>query len=400
MFRQKAAVIIAVLLLFLMAVPVTAAGDTVNTSLLLVPIVEKTSSSVPFATYFLHSNNQWGSSSASGATAPDPYDQGIALGNMTFPFWCGTNDTGAFNFSDLWANTQCRYPNSSAVTGGYFRFFLGTMPYTAGDVITIDTTIVSEFEDNFYDAIRVKLIPYWDEGVSTKQLTIYSDTDGSWDGKVTYQGKFSSLVYTPHGSTEKIETSTCDRLILAVDIYDPASNSNMSFVDGKGDHWWLQFSKTSTFTIIDPETAALQQQQQQTNDKLDDLLGQPEQEKNEASSTGNDGVGELTDVIPDYSTGFIDGMQKLASSLSYSGTKCEWTVPQLYIPAMSGVSSKKIPLTDGELKVDLGSWVQKLPSKILSVVRVLLTIALIIYCVKELYDTIQYALTLKSGGSS
>lgn len=139
--------------------------------------------------------------------------------------------------------------------------------------------------------------------------------------------------------------------------------------------------------------------QDDTNNKLDDILDQPEQEKNEANSTGNDGVGELTDVIPNHSSGFISGMSNLVTSLSYSGTDCKWEFPQLYIPAMNGVS-EKIPLTDSELEIDIGGWVKKLPSTILSVIRILLTIALIVYCVKELYDTIQYALTLRSGGAA
>lgn len=143
----------------------------------------------------------------------------------------------------------------------------------------------------------------------------------------------------------------------------------------------------------------LNSNQEETNEKLDDLLAQPEQEKNEANSSGNDGVGELTGVIPDYSTGFITGMNKLATSLSYNGTECKWTFPQLYIPAMEGVTSE-IPLTDGEWEIDIGSWVQKLPPTILKIIQIVLTVALILYCVKELYDTVQYALTLKSGGAA
>ena len=143
----------------------------------------------------------------------------------------------------------------------------------------------------------------------------------------------------------------------------------------------------------------LNSNQEQTNEKLDDLLAQPEQEKNEANSSGNDGVGELTGVIPDYSSGFISGMNKLATSLSYNGTECKWTFPQLYIPAMEGVTSE-IPLTDGEWEIDIGSWVQKLPSTILKIIQIVLTVALILYCVKELYDTVQYGLTLKSGGAA
>lgn len=139
-------------------------------------------------------------------------------------------------------------------------------------------------------------------------------------------------------------------------------------------------------------------EQKVTNDKLDELIGAGEKEKDEATDTGDDGVGEITDVIPDYSTGFIEGMGNLVSALSYTGTECIWKFPQLYIPEMDGISGQ-ISLTDSEMDIDISQWVNSLPSALLTVVRSVLTIALILFCVRELYNTIQYVLTLKGGGS-
>lgn len=138
-------------------------------------------------------------------------------------------------------------------------------------------------------------------------------------------------------------------------------------------------------------------QQEETNEKLDQILNQPEQEKNEANSSGNSAVDDLTGALPDHSSGFISGFEKLVDGMSYSGTECVWKFPKLYIPAMSGVTDQPIQLMESELDIDIGGWVNKLPSNIMSLIRIVLTIALLIYCVKELYDTVQYVLTLRSG---
>ena len=84
--------------------------------------------------------------------------------------------------------------------------------------------------------------------------------------------------------------------------------------------------------------------------------------------------------------------------MSYSGTDAKLPVPAITIPAIPGVMDA-IQLTD-ELYVDFGYWVQQLPSGVLELVQILCTIALIVYCFKELYGMIAYAMTLKGGGSS
>lgn len=446
MFRRKTAAIIAVLLLVLMSVPVCAADK--STAWLITPIVSHVDPTLnePYSTYFIH--DDWyerGDPSVNGATAPsDPPEHGTAeLLNVVYPYWCGVNDYGAYSFSDMWCETGYRYPVNAPVDRACFRFFIEDVSYTVGEVIRLKTNFISQYGDAYFDCVQVRLIPYWSNASSENALVVYEDTDGDWDGIIDFEGGFSKLYYTPTSTGVKEKVSYCEKLILAIDIYGPKANNRVDFTaKGRRSSWYIQFSNTSNISFLDPEVIALEKEneqlqndlnslkgqqatlnsqlnslkaeqdatekkledlgdkQDQTNNKLDNIAGQPEQEKNEASGTGNDGVGELTGVIPDYSSGFISGMQNLTTALSYNGTSCVWTVPQLYIPPMTGVSSAKIPLTDGDLKVDLGSWVQKLPDKILTVIRLVLTIALIIYCVKELYDTIQYALTLKSGGSS
>lgn len=152
-----------------------------------------------------------------------------------------------------------------------------------------------------------------------------------------------------------------------------------------------------TFTVGYGNYAVYEQLQAQkeTNDKLDDLLEQPEKEKEEADDTGNSVADSVLDAIPGDTEGFTAGLRSFASALSYSGTNCAWTLPAITLPAIEGVMPE-MRLTD-EQPINFAEWVQKMPANVLEIVQLVLTIALVVYCFKELYSTIAYFLTLKGG---
>ena len=120
-----------------------------------------------------------------------------------------------------------------------------------------------------------------------------------------------------------------------------------------------------------------------------------EQEKNEIHQSGDEGI-KGSENVPDKSDGFINSISKLVGALSYNGTECKWTLPQVKIPQIANIVPEKTLIEQQE--IDFGVWVQKLPSNILKLIQALLTCALIVYCFKELYGTISYVLTLKGGG--
>ena len=167
----------------------------------------------------------------------------------------------------------------------------------------------------------------------------------------------------------------------------------------------------NTNKIIDGQYAAAQQQMQNENSNTDKQIQEDkkntqsiidnqnslaEQEKNETQQSGNNAV-EGTENIPDKSQGFISALGGLVTSLSYNGTECAWKFPKITIPAIPNVMSETV-LTD-EKDIDFAYWVNKIPSNILTLVRNLFTIAIVVYCFKELYDTISYVLTLKGGNA-
>lgn len=144
------------------------------------------------------------------------------------------------------------------------------------------------------------------------------------------------------------------------------------------------------------------EEQKETNswlEKIFDLLDkQPEEEKNAAQSQANQSSSDAQASIEDKSAGFIDSVNGLASSMSYSGTQCAWTFPSLYLPEIPGVMSRT-QLTS-EKPIDFAYWVNQIPSDILLLVRSVLTIALIGFCFKEFYTVIEYVLTMRGGGNS
>lgn len=120
-----------------------------------------------------------------------------------------------------------------------------------------------------------------------------------------------------------------------------------------------------------------------------------DQEKAEADSSGNSAVDDLTEAVPDYSEQFIEALREFASAFSYEGTEAVLPIPSIKIPCIPGLIPETV-IFDGE-DLDFGDYIVLLPSGLLLLVQSLLTIALIVYCFKELYDAISYVLTLRRG---
>lgn len=137
--------------------------------------------------------------------------------------------------------------------------------------------------------------------------------------------------------------------------------------------------------------------QSQTDAIVDAIENQGKQEEDAANQQGQESIDDATSAIPDNSAGFIAGINALASSMAYTGTDAKWNFPAIKMPAISGVMDELV-LSDN-MEIDFSYWVQNLPSNILQVVQIICTVALIVYCFKEVYSLISYALTQKGGGA-
>lgn len=135
---------------------------------------------------------------------------------------------------------------------------------------------------------------------------------------------------------------------------------------------------------IDKLTGAVEDLPNQIGDQFQNMQ---EEEKNEANSSGNGSVDDMIQIIPDYSTGFIQGVKNLAASMSYEGTECKLTMPALTIPALPGVTPAPITFMEEQV-VDFEVWFQRMPSEIMAVTRALFDIAVVGFCFYEFYDLI------------
>ena len=129
------------------------------------------------------------------------------------------------------------------------------------------------------------------------------------------------------------------------------------------------------------------------NDKLDDILNQPEQEKDEASQAGKDALDNIVSVVPDHTADLVDAFSGLASSMSYDGTVAKIAIPAVSMPGIDGLFEGFVIMQPQEL--DFEVYFDMLPEDLLLLVQSLFTAALIVFCFKELYSTIQYCLTLR-----
>ena len=94
----------------------------------------------------------------------------------------------------------------------------------------------------------------------------------------------------------------------------------------------------------------------------------------------------------------MTAISRLADSMSYNGTEAKLPVPAIDIPAIPGLFDS-FRVMDPQT-VDFGFWIKKMPDAVLTCVQVVCTLGLIVFCFKELYGLISYAMTLKGGSDS
>lgn len=122
-----------------------------------------------------------------------------------------------------------------------------------------------------------------------------------------------------------------------------------------------------------------------------------EREKQEAQTSGDKATGDTTSAMPSVDSGFANSLKTFVASLSYNGTEAILPIPETSIPAINGIMDKVVLIP--EQGYDLSATItQYIPANLLTLLRHLLDIALVLFCVYELYGLIQYVLTLKKGG--
>jgi len=116
-----------------------------------------------------------------------------------------------------------------------------------------------------------------------------------------------------------------------------------------------------------------------------------DKEKDEAQSSGNSASEDVGAVMPNDSAGFSNALENFVQAMSTTETECKLSFPALKIPALEGLFPETVLSEESE--VTFSKIIALIPEAIMAIIRALTTIGLIVYCFKELYDTISEALT-------
>lgn len=148
----------------------------------------------------------------------------------------------------------------------------------------------------------------------------------------------------------------------------------------------------------DKNANEIKKNQDDNSQKIIDNQNELQQkEKDETQQSGDKSTKDTQDAVPTVNEGFGSALKSFVASMSYNGTEAKLPIPRAYLPAMTGITEEitLIPEQDYNMSQAINDY---LPETLLQLIRHLFTIALILYCVYELYGLIQYVLTLRKGG--
>ncbi len=169
------------------------------------------------------------------------------------------------------------------------------------------------------------------------------------------------------------------------------SNAHADFVVNYG-------SREITYEQLNQIIAALNNSSASTETAVDNANKKAEErEKQETQTGGDNATNDSNNAMPSVDSGFSNSLKTFVNSLSYNGTEAILPIPETSIPAIDGITDKVVLIP--EQGYDLSATItQYIPANLLTLLRHFFDIALVLFCVYELYGLIQYVLTLKKGG--
>lgn len=232
-------------------------------------------------------------------------------------------------------------------------------------------------------------------GVSqTMKYTVYYAGDGSSVLLMDIIGLLQSS-----NNIDSSVLSTVQGILASVDGLENQLSSVISYlqsVDSK------LSSISSQLQLIYQKADTILNEQKETNNWLEKIFNylneSAEKQKQEAQTQGNNSTSQGMNAIEDKGAGFTNSLGSLTNSMSYNGTECAWSMPQIKLPSIPGVMDEVVLLESQP--IDFSQWVAVIPSNIMLVIQSVLTLGLIVYCFKELYNTIAYVLTLRKDDNS
>lgn len=294
---------------------------------------------------------------------------------------------GFFGANAIWYQPLDSTGESSAQISDYeMHFDIGTQINT-GDTYTLTYDM---FFPEYFNSNSQLVMPGFDfsyvASVNGRWVTlpVHGDKYWHWQGSATVTAGFSTseVVIIPRGlqANSWVVVNTLKVSIAGKD-YSGAINNTKDEIKANADKNASEIKDNN-----DKNTDRIIDNQKELQDK----------EKSEAGSGGSAAADKASNAIPGVDSGFLNAIKSFVATMSYSGTEAKLQIPRLYIPALGGLFDE-ITLLDSQ-SYDLSKAITDfLPEIILTLIQYLFTVAFIVYCVKELYGTIEYVLTLRKG---
>lgn len=244
---------------------------------------------------------------------------------------------------------------------------------------------------------------YFPQGFSSNSQLIMPGFDFNYIASV--DGRWEGTVGEPMWHWQGSATVTAGFSTSKIVIIPRGLGSNNSFavnvlkvsIAGKDYSGAINNTKDEIKANADKNASEIKDNNDKNTDRIiDNQKELQDKEKSEAGSGGSAAADKASNAIPGVDSGFLNAIKSFVATMSYSGTEAKLQIPRLYIPALGGLFDE-ITLLDSQ-SYDLSKAITDfLPKTILTLIQYLFTVAFIVYCVKELYGTIEYVLTLRKG---
>ena len=274
--------------------------------------------------------------------------------------------------------TVYKYDNQGRITLLGFRVMTGMCLNPGPDIIGAKVGGNTYFNTNYY----------------THKFNVYFDSSGSsallYDiiTKLNTSNNYSSSMSSTLNSLLN-ECDTVEEQLSSVCSYLGSIKSLLTDIEGDLDVLLEKYD----------ELIAEQKKSNTWLEKIFNYLNESqEKQKEQAQIQGDSSTSDGMNAIEDKGGDFSSSLGNLVGAMSNTGTNCSWTFPEVKMPAIPGVMDSFVLIPSQE--INFSAWVNQIPSGVLLLIRSVFTAALVVYCFKELYGTIEYVLTLRKGGGS
>lgn len=275
--------------------------------------------------------------------------------------------------------------------GGWAEIFLFYAPKPVSDY-DVKKTYSYNVVYNYYPDTgkHVFFIQYLFNGssVGVSEIPIYAYYVGS-------NGVFSSFSRQSSGSQDYTYCVN-NRPPVGLHVYGcvngyKTSTAASDFIIQYGNEYSVSKKLETIISMLRESGSNTEQAVDNANKKAE------EREKQETQTGGDNATNDTNSAIPSVDSGFANSLKSFVGSMSYNGTQAILPIPKTSIPAINGVTDEIVLIP--EQGFDLSAVItQYIPANLLTLLQHLFDIALVLYCVYELYGLIQYVLTLKKGG--